>query len=202
MTIMIDVDNIEGNQPNLFPSDNADYGRVRMRPAEFARLMGCSKQAVSRWIQDGKIVLGADGRLQPNIAVTQLLRNSNLNQLRTKLLRPVIKHIDNLDQKIKSLEQQLDKASSDAEFYEGSTTELLNLLDQIEPALISEMAALEGHELPVVIHAFLSWLDGNLQAFDPDRKIIDFIPHGALEDVKKGEGNINVLTNEKARQVE
>ena len=50
---------------STLPFDMADMIAVRLLPAQFARMVGVSKQSVSKWIRAGKVTLGPDGRLDP-----------------------------------------------------------------------------------------------------------------------------------------
>lgn len=84
MTKNIDFDAISKNIHLPFDSDEMVKMGLRVRPSEFARLIGCTKQAVSVWIRDGKILLGTDGRLDPRQAVAQLLKNSDPSRLRAR----------------------------------------------------------------------------------------------------------------------
>ncbi len=69
------------------PFDEADLLAVRLLPAEFARAIGTTRQSVSRWIKDGKITLGADGRLNPTKAMRQLLRTGDPGRIRARLVK-------------------------------------------------------------------------------------------------------------------
>lgn len=70
--------------------------RVRVQPAQFARAMGVSKQSVSRWVKDGWVCLGADGRLDPVIAIGQLLRRCDPGRLRARWLRQAVGEVQEL----------------------------------------------------------------------------------------------------------
>ena len=72
---------------SLLPFAEADLQLVRLLPAEFSRAIGVSKQTISRWIRDGKITVGADGRLNPVVAVRDVLRNTDPGRFRARLLR-------------------------------------------------------------------------------------------------------------------
>ena len=63
-----------GAGSSLLPFAESDMLAVRLLPAEFARTVGVSRQTVSQWIKQGKVTLGADGRLDPTRAFRQLLR--------------------------------------------------------------------------------------------------------------------------------
>ncbi|HET8898937.1 MAG TPA: hypothetical protein VFN09_09235 [Rhodanobacteraceae bacterium] len=58
---------------------------LRVRPAEYARMVAVSKQTVSRWIKDGKVTLGQDGMLDPRKASREVVRNTDPVKLRARL---------------------------------------------------------------------------------------------------------------------
>lgn len=76
--------------------DSPDLLRVRILPAQFARALGVSKQSVSRWVRDGWVVLGADGRLDPAVAIGQLLRRCDPGRLRARWLRQAVSEVQEL----------------------------------------------------------------------------------------------------------
>ena len=71
----------------MLPFAEAELLAVRLRPSEFARCIGVTKQSVSRWIADCKVTLGADGRLNPTQAMRQLLRTGDPGRIRARLVR-------------------------------------------------------------------------------------------------------------------
>ena len=70
--------------------------KIRILPAQFARALGVSKQSVTRWKRDGWITLGADGRLDPTVAIGQLLRRCDPGRLRARWLRQAVGEIQDL----------------------------------------------------------------------------------------------------------
>lgn len=76
--------------------DHPDLLRVRILPAQFARALGVSKQSVSRWVRDGWVTLGADGRLDPTVAIGQLLRRCDPGRLRARWLRQAVTEVQAL----------------------------------------------------------------------------------------------------------
>lgn len=194
MTPSIDIDEQAKNP--LLPFDVAQLDRfgLRLRPAEFARLLGCTRQSVSIWVRDGKITLGADGRLDPRQAVSQLLRNTDPAKLRAKVLQPLMRDIGIYQQKISHLEQELSNAATDAEFHEGASLELLNVIDRIRDRLLEEWEALREQPPESSMNAFCAWMENAIEnaAHDNGSRIIDFLAadvSGALEQLEKGEGD-------------
>lgn len=75
---------------SLFPFDPADLMSVRVLPAEFSRMIGTTKQSVSRWIRNGKLTLGVDGRLNPSAAIRQLARTCDPGRFRVRLIKQAV----------------------------------------------------------------------------------------------------------------
>lgn len=76
--------------------DHPDLLRVRILPAQFARAVGVSKQSTTRWVRDGWVTLGADGRLDPTVAIGQLLRRCDPGRLRARWLRQAVTEVQEL----------------------------------------------------------------------------------------------------------
>lgn len=79
-------------QPELdFLANHKALLSIRVRPAEFARLLGVSKQTVSTWIRDGKVTINAlDGLLDVRRAIQDVLRNTSPGRLRSRVLRQAV----------------------------------------------------------------------------------------------------------------
>lgn len=63
---------------------------IRVRPAEFARMVGVSRSAVSEWKKSGLIEVGPDGKLNPAVAARQLQERADPARLRAPLLRQMM----------------------------------------------------------------------------------------------------------------
>lgn len=85
-----------GNPQPFLPFAEVELLAVRLRPAEFARAIGTTKQSVSRWIKDGKVTLGADGRLNPTKAMRELLRTGDPGRIRASLVRHALSDMGDL----------------------------------------------------------------------------------------------------------
>lgn len=96
-----------GRQPFL-EFDPADLASVRVRPADFARMMSVSRTAVSKWIKDGKVSLGADGRLDPHAAAQQVMRNTDPARARARALKGALGDTGELRRQVRELQRQLD----------------------------------------------------------------------------------------------
>ena len=98
---------------SLFAFDPADLMSVRVLPAEFSRMIGTSKQSVSRWIRDGKLTLGVDGRLNPSAAMRQLARTCDPGRFRVRLIKQAVSDMrETMEQAARAdeLEQELASA--------------------------------------------------------------------------------------------
>lgn len=85
-----------GKDQPFLPFAETELLAVRLRPAEFARCIGTTKQSVSRWIADGKVTLGADGRINPTAAMRQLLRTGDPGRIRARLVRQAFSDMGDL----------------------------------------------------------------------------------------------------------
>lgn len=102
--------------------DHPDLLRVRILPAQLAKALDVSKQSVSRWVRDGWVTLGADGRLDPVVAIGQLLRRCDPGRLRARWLRQAITDVQALreaaataDQRVAAVEADLGAQLADAQ---------------------------------------------------------------------------------------
>jgi len=135
---------------------------LRLTRAQFARLMGTSRQAVTTWVKTGKITIGADGRLDPRVAVAQLLRHSDPAKVRAKVLAPLIEELSALRHRVAELEAKLQSALEDAAFHKGAVAELeAKLRSALEDAAFHEGAA---DELLAQQKALLDHLDAERAA--------------------------------------
>lgn len=106
--------NDQGQQSLSGLLDVPELLRVRILPAQLARALGVSKQSVSRWVRDGWVTLAADGRLDPVVAIGQLLRRCDPGRLRARWLRQAVTDVQALreaaamaDQRVAEVEARL-----------------------------------------------------------------------------------------------
>ncbi len=118
--------------------DTPELLRVRILPAQFARALGVSKQSVSRWIRDGWVTLAADGRLDPVVAIAQLLRRCDPGRLRARWLRQAITDVQTLreaagqaDQRVAAVEARLNAAQARIAYLESFSDDLDCMLDRV-----------------------------------------------------------------------
>lgn len=93
--------------------DHPELLRVRILPAQFARAMGVSKQSVSRWVHDGWVTLAADGRLDPTVAIGQLLRRCDPGRLRARWLRQAVTEVQALREGAASADERVAAVEAD-----------------------------------------------------------------------------------------
>lgn len=93
--------------------DAPELLKIRIQPAQFARALGVSKQSVSRWLKDGWVCLGADGRLDPTVAIGQLLRRCDPGRLRARWLRQAIGEVQDLRNNLARAEDRADAAAAE-----------------------------------------------------------------------------------------
>lgn len=107
-------------QPELgFLMNHKELLSVRVRPAEFARMMGVSKQTVSIWIKQGKVTINAlDGRLDVRRSIQDVLRHTSPGRLRSRVLRQAV--TDALE-----LRENLARAEDRAEIAEAALRDAL-----------------------------------------------------------------------------
>jgi len=87
-----------GESGSLFAGiSDKELLRIRVRPAQFSRLIGASKQSVSRWIREGVILVSPiDGTLDPAQATAALLRRTPPHKMRSMMLRTAAEELQGL----------------------------------------------------------------------------------------------------------
>ncbi len=188
MTFNVDSDLMTGSEaktaPLPFPSSDADLAGIRVTRAQFARMMGVSKQAVGDWCRSGRIVLGADERFDPRQAVARLLATGDPARLRAKVLAPLTRDIATRDQEIErlralveNLREQLAAANEAADFEEASALGILGLLDDLQVRLRTDWPALQSTPGAAGLEAIAAWInDAAMDGSDQDRPILDYLP--------------------------
>jgi len=178
MTNYIDLDPTGGKMPLLpFGSSLPSVASVRVLPAQFARLMGCSKQAVSNWVKSGRVILGPDGRLEPSAAFKRLMETGDPTKLRAKVLRPMVEHLEQYRRRIVDLEAALgeshrtiaelrlevEAAEEDNNFNESSAAGFSDIFDLLQSQIAEAWPVLV--ELPENGGAgiIIGWLDSALE---------------------------------------
>ncbi len=135
-------------QPELgFLANHKALLAIRVRPAEFARLLGVSKQTVSIWIRDGKVTINAlDGLLDVHRAIQDVLRNTSPGRLRSRVLRQAV--TDALE-----LRENLARAEDRAVTAEAALREERAALEHLERWIASQDRSAEMLKQMIVDHA-------------------------------------------------
>ena len=121
--------------PSLLPLRPEDLTSIRVRPADFARAAGVSKQCVSGWIKRGIVTLGADGRLNPSEAGRQVIARADPARLRAKVFKLAASDLGKLRARCREIEARLAEADADragalqAQEYRFSDRQAERLLD-------------------------------------------------------------------------
>lgn len=128
-------DRVTDPQSSLLPAADTN---IRVRPAQFARMVGVSKQTVSCWIRDGKVTLGPDGRLNPAKACDEVLRHSDPSRLRAKVLRPLVDDVATLRRQIQERDRRIEEMGARINYLDGFWREIEAaeeyLITQLVPA--------------------------------------------------------------------
>lgn len=158
---------------SLLSSDQELLAGIRVTRAQFARIMGCSRQAVTEWVRAGRLTVGVDGRFDPRQAVASLLRTGDPARLRARVLQPLALELQSYRARIVELEAALGQAirntevqrgqlaelAEEKEFFEGSSEEFAGVFEALKTELSASWHALaalpDGDGLGIV----LEWLD-------------------------------------------
>lgn len=163
---------------SLLSSDEQMLAGIRVTRAQFARMMGCSRQAVTEWVRAGRVTVGTDGRFDPRKAVADLLRTGDPARLRAKVLQPLADELAGYRQRIVELEAALGESMrqvtalrsdlaatrEDADFHEGSASELCDLFEALEQLIRSEWVWLADQPPEHIQAVLLRWLSRAIQA--------------------------------------
>lgn len=99
---------------STLPFDLAEMIAVRLLPAQFARVVGVSKQSVSKWIRAGKVTLGPDGRLDPVAGIQEVLNKTAPTRLRARIFRQAMQGADAMRAEIRTLQRRCVQLESEA----------------------------------------------------------------------------------------
>lgn len=142
-----------------FAAGELDRSGLRLTRAEFARFLGVSKTAITDMVKSGKVTIDPDGRLDPRRAVSQLLRNSNPERLRSKVLAPLLKDLGSYQKRIADLEVALAAAKEDADFHEEVALEFADQLEQLRQRLNDERSDILDLSAEELFCGVLGWLN-------------------------------------------
>ena len=142
--------------------------RVRILPAQFARALGVSKQSVSRWVRDGWVTLAADGRLDPVVAIGQLLRRCDPGRLRARWLRQAITDVQALreaagqaDQRVAAVEAKLQDAQTRIAYLDSFAADLDCMLDRVLALVVERESDLRATVTSEEFAALVASMEGD-----------------------------------------
>lgn len=98
---------VDSPMPSTLPFDPAGLVAMRVLPAQFARMVGVSKQAVSQWVKRGIVTIGPDGKLDPAIASRQVIERTDPAKLRARVFKQATATHDEMRARIRALEHEL-----------------------------------------------------------------------------------------------
>lgn len=102
-----DVEGMKDQRPSLLPFNPADLVAMRVLPAQFAALVGVSKQSVSRWIKKGIVTLGPDGKIDPSIGAREVIQKTDPNRMRARVFKSALSSHRELQKRILVLENEI-----------------------------------------------------------------------------------------------
>jgi hypothetical protein len=177
-----------------FASSEIESAGIRVTRAEFSRLMGCSKQAVTDWVKAGRITVGADGRFDPRQAVRSLLATGDPAKIRARVLAPLVAEMTSLHNKRVMLELQLAEAKEAAAFHEGAGDELCAINTALVDTIIADWPILRAADPGRAVAAIRRWADLAAElGGDPGFPIATYLDGVTVsmcaEGEKEGEGN-------------
>ena len=105
----------ENAESSTLPFDPRDLVEMRVLPAQFARMVGVSKQSISKALKAGKIVLGPDGRLDPKRALRDYLNNSDPTRVRVRTFRQAMTETDQLRARVRAQDAELERLRTELE---------------------------------------------------------------------------------------
>lgn len=150
-----------------FLADAPELLRVRILPAEFARLLGVSKQTVSRWIKESKVSVNPlDGRLDVQTAVQQVLRNTDPGRLRARILRQAVEDVQQLraavalaDERVSAVQKELSEARESIHYLEGYADDADRMFDEFKRLITAHEAELRATTDPTAWRALIDEIE-------------------------------------------
>ena len=162
---------------SLLSSNDQMLAGIRVTRAQFARMMGCSRQAVTEWVNSRRLTVGADGRFDPCKAVADLLRTGDPARLRAKVLQPLAEELAGYRFRITQLEAalgesmkatqalraQLAEETENASFHEVSADEFCEIFLAMKTQLPTTWHALSSMPGNAGAEIIIGWLNNALE---------------------------------------
>ncbi len=98
--------NNENKKPKL-SGGRPPKAQVRVLRAEFARLMGVSRQTVSEWVEKGWLTVGADNRIDPSKGAKEVYGNMDPLRAQAHVMRDAMDGRHELELEIEALRNEL-----------------------------------------------------------------------------------------------
>ena len=171
-------------QNHHLPFDPRELVSMRVTLAQFARMCGVSKQAVSGWKKRGIITIGPDGKLDPHRAAQQVIRNTDPGKLRARVLKEAVEdhqttrdRAAKLQAEIEELRETLRAERSFRETYCTHADDLAKRVAAFCDAITADFPALAAaHAAGTLEHAldrlsgrtFYGLTDAAMDAWDED----------------------------------
>ena len=158
---------------SLLSSNEQMLAGIRVTRAQFSRMMGCSRQAVTEWVNSGRLTVGADGRFDPCKAVADLLRTGDPARLRAKVLQPLADELAGYRVRITHLEAALGKSmmesqalradlaveKENAEFEASAASEFCDIFNALINQLPDTWHALSAMQGNAGADTIIGWLE-------------------------------------------
>lgn len=176
------------------PFDPKDLLAVRIKPAEFARILSVSKQTVSRWIKAEKITVSPiDGRLDLQKALSQLMRTSDPSRLRVPLLRAAMSDMGNMREavaKSEALAVDLGQAKAHIAYLDSFIENQGCMFDGVLTLLVEHEQAFRDSPDSTAWRALIDQIEyeaacrcepakDEIEAQDFDDELSDFLPENS-----------------------
>ncbi len=85
---------------------------LRVTQAEFARIMGVSRQSVSKWVAAGKVRPDLDGRFCPKRAARTVLASTDPKKIRARILKDAAEDAASLRAEVDQLRETVDDSEA------------------------------------------------------------------------------------------
>jgi len=137
------------------PDQDGDSGRsllpepdlgLRVRQADFARIVGVSRTTVTRWAKSGVITVGPDGLLDPRRAARQVLDHVDPVRLRAPVLRPLVNDQRALRAQIDELKSERDELRAEVERLRAAVAMQADDIEALEQYAPPEMRGADDDE--------------------------------------------------------